>query len=142
MSLEELQKRAERLEARAKQNNYAQSWYPAEHADHPRQLIAVVTGYSEVTNDHGPTKILNVTDLNGVEWGVWLIHTGLRMAIEEHQPKPGQMISLQYQGKKLSKASGYNYHAYNVTVEDPEEAASQDFAVPAPAEKPDDDIPF
>ena len=108
------QQRAEALEARAQQA-HPETWRPDQ--GEPTKLIGTVTGYDTADTAYGEKTILVLEDTAGKAWSVWLIHSALVSAVARERPKPGELVLIQYQGRKKSGNTGRQYHAYRVEVD-------------------------
>ena len=58
-----------------------------------------------------PIVILRADD---AEYGVWLWHKVLRTAFAQLRPLPGELVHVEYLGRRQSLSTGFSYHAYQV----------------------------
>ena len=105
--------RVDRLRERLEAGN-PESWQPSMAGD---EIIGTFVRVSVGHTAFGPSPIVVLTDEDGVEKSVWLLHTVLRNQMNRLRPALGELVGIRYLGKREPVGGGSEYDDYRVVVD-------------------------
>jgi hypothetical protein len=104
------------------EREFPEAWIPKEG---PPTIVGQFRRLEEATTQFGTSKIVILETEDGVERAVWLFHSVLRQEFARAKPKPGELVAVHHQGRKVS-GSGQSYESYRVLVQRDEAQADWD----------------
>lgn len=89
-----------------------------------------------VRTEHGMMDVVEIEAEDGEMRSVWIGPTTLRNAFDQEAPNPGDLVAVQYHGKRAPKDGGNEYHLFSVAVDRTGEPAPAQPSSPPPAQSP------
>ena len=124
-------------------SQYPTTWIPEAPGD---SLVGEYARHTDGKSRDGESscEILVLRMKDGSERSIWLWHRALKDLCRQAGLKTGQLVYIEFQGRRISSESGYEYLAFRTKVEG-EDASRETPSVHAPL-KPtppaDGDVPF
>ena len=97
----------------------AEAWNPENPGDN---LLGVVVNIDRnAPGSHGRCDVAQIETRDGETRALWISNTVLKRRWEEHDPQPGDLIGVKYEGKRESSTTGREYKLFSLVVEKSED---------------------
>lgn len=123
--MSEWEETATRLREQA-DRDYPQAWIPEAEGDELLGVLASVR--PAVQTAYGPAPVVELEDVLGARWSVWLVHTVLRREFERQRPVLGERVLIRYLGTVRPESGGAPYESYRLVVDRVDENSDIDWA--------------
>jgi len=84
----------------------------------PCEVAMIFDRFEVGTTRDGDDKPIAVGEIDGRERSLWLLTTALRNQFRKLDPQEGELVRIEFAGKKREAASGRNYYDDRVSAPD------------------------